>query len=223
MSVPTSNMGLIDVGIGLALYNKFTQYLGNLPQLDTVLFYPNEVAQREYSEIQGASVVDFISYFRDGTEFSWARNRSPVSFMGVPTIYTDSNMDGQVMVKAIPMDLSYEVVFWHHDLNILNVLVENFFFWIFNSPTLQIDLQGYQTSIYANMTSSPVEDFSTVKNMYQVGKYWVYRTRIKLESWLPQVNLSGGAIHNIICNFWLYNGQTGTNGQVVNMGTVTVP
>jgi len=223
MSTPTSNMGLIDMGIGLALYNKFSTYLGNLPQLDTVIFFPNEVAQREYSEVQGASKVDFISYFRNQTEFSWSRNRSTTATIGVPVNFTDSNLDGQIFVKAIPVDMGYEIIFWHHDLDVLNVLIENFYFWLYSNPTLEIYLQNYQTSIYANMTGAPSEDFSTVNNMYSVGKYWVYRQQMKIEAWLPQPILTGSTIQHIVCNLWLYNGSVGPANQNVSLGTVTVP
>jgi len=221
MSIPTSGLGLTDLGVGLGIYNTFSQYLSNLPQDQTIILFPNEVAQREYSEKQGKSSVDFISYFRNNTKFSWARNRSTVGTLGVPVNYTDSNLDSQIMIQAIPLDLEYEIVFWHHNLDTLNTIITNYFFWIFNNPTLTITLQGYPTSLYLNMTDGGSEDMSTTKNMYVVGKYFVYRGLIKAESWIPNIpNLTGSTIKNIVCNVWYKsNGLT----EALSLGEVTLP
>src|ERR1035437_6167717 len=135
MSVPSSNLGLLDMGVRLAIFNKFSTYFNSRTMDSSVLFYPNEVAQREHSDKQGASVVDFISTFRTVTQFSWGRQRSTVSSIGVPVSYTDSNMASQIFVKAIPLDLTYEIVFWHHDLEVMNRMLEDYFFWVHNNPT----------------------------------------------------------------------------------------
>lgn len=220
MPAPVSNLGLIDVGITTVLYNKFKGYLGNGTQPNTVIRYPMEVAQREFAEKEGNQVINFISFYRNLTQFSWARNRSPVGLSGVPLTYTTSSMDVQTMGRAIPLDLTYEIVFWHLDKDVINILIENFFFWIFNQPTLTISLQNFPTSIYVNMTDSPVDDLSTIRNMYQVGKYWVFKGTMKFESWVPQIDQSGGTIQEIICHLWYK--EAGLE-KSLSLGSFTIP
>ena len=221
MSTPTSGLGLTDMAVGLGISSKFSSYLSNLAQDETLIFYPQEVAQREYSEKKGRSSVDFISYFRNNTAFSWARNRSPVGTLGVPLGYSDSNMTTEIMVQAIPLDLTYEIIFWHHNLDTLNKIITAYFFWIFSNPTLTMEIQNYPLSLYLNMTDGGSEDMSTVKNMYAVGKYFIYKGTIKAEAWIPNLpDMTGSTIQQIICNIWLK-----TNGVVkgTNLGTIIIP
>ena len=220
MPAPVSNLGVIDVAIAAALYNKFKVYLGNNTQANTIIRYPMEVAQREYAEKEGNQVIDFISFYRNVTQFSWERNRSSVALAGVPLTYTDSSMTTQTIGRAIPLDLTYEIVFWHLDKDVINVLIENFFFWLFSYPTLTIELQNFPTSVYVNMTENPAEDLSTIRNMYQVGKYWVFKGTMKFESWIPQIDESNSTIYQIICKIWYKEAGLTSN---LLLGTVTVP
>ena len=209
MPAPVSNIGICDIGLKSALYNKFVSYLSPspgtlLPQNKVVIDQPHEVAQREFAEKDGADVVDFISMFRNTTEFAWNRQRTAAARLGVNLVPVN-NGNTIANAKVIPVDLRYEVLFWHHSRDVINQLIETYFFWIQNNPTLSLVLQGYPVSTYISI--SGVQDNSTTRNMYQVGNYWVYEGAIKAEAWLPELDLTGSVIKEIICE--VYYKQTG--------------
>ena len=222
MATPVSNIGIIDVGLRSALYNRFVSYLSpagqTLPLSQIVIDFPKEVAQREYAEKQGSISTDFISMFRNVTEFTWERQRTAPARAGINLNYSDGTNTTVVNAKVIPLDLTYEVVFWHHSRDVINQLIEKYFFWIQSSPTLELTLQGYPVSTYLQI--SGVRDISTVRNMYQVGKYWIYEGSIKVAAWVPELDLSGSVIQEIICS--VYYKQNGMTSNLL-IDTITIP
>ena len=222
MATPVSNIGIIDVGLRSALYNRFVSYLSpagqTLPLSQIVIDFPKEVAQREYAEKQGSISTNFISMFRNVTEFTWERQRTAPARAGINLNYSDGTNTTVVNAKVIPLDLTYEVVFWHYSRDVINQLIEKYFFWIQSSPTLELTLQGYPVSTYLQI--SGVRDISTVRNMYQVGTYWIYEGSIKVAAWVPELDLSGSVIQEIICS--VYYKQNGMTSNLL-IDTITIP
>jgi hypothetical protein len=221
MSLPVSNIGICDFGLKAALYNKFVSYLSPsatnlLPQNRVVIDMPKEICQREFAEKQGADTVDFVSMFRNTTEFAWDRQKTAAARIGV-NLNVVNNGNTVANAKVIPVDLGYEILFWHHSRDVINQLIETYFFWIQNNPTLDLVLQGYPVSTYLSIKG--VRDNSTIRNTYQVGTYWVYEGAIKAEAWLPELDLTGSIIKEIICTVWYK--QTGLT-QALELGQFTI-
>ena len=105
----TSFLYVIDLGLRAQLFSKFGD-IQSLASIDLgVIFYPQEMAFREFSEKKGASKTEFISVWRKRTgAFEWSRQRTPLARRGLSMAYVDSLTKTDItVVKAVPLDLEY--------------------------------------------------------------------------------------------------------------------
>ena len=128
MSTPVSNIGLMSLGLRNLVYSKFGTILGVTSVNQGVIFYPKEVAQREFAEKADKNIVNFASVWLENTAFSWERQRSPVGRHGMGLALADSSGNTAVTATAVPADLKYSITFWTTDLDTMHKLVEEFLF-----------------------------------------------------------------------------------------------
>ncbi|MHA1591097.1 MAG: hypothetical protein ACTSUP_01170 [Candidatus Heimdallarchaeaceae archaeon] len=173
----------IDFGLRTLLFNKFDDIL-NLESINRgVILYPKEVAFRMISEKKGAMLSEFINLWRTKTAPSWERQRTPVARRGFRLAYTDNNQTDTITVKAMPVDLSYDIWFWTKDIDNLYLIAEKYLFWQQDNPNL---------SLYYN-TTYPVEldlhfgemtDESNVFDMLNRGNHFCMRVPIRVDGWV---------------------------------------
>jgi len=179
----SSFLQTIDIGIRAALFNKFEDLL-NLATINRgVVFYPKEVAFRMISEKKGKTISEFINVWRTRTAPSWERMRTPVARRGMRMAYVENDETTSVVVKAMPVDLEYNVWFWTKDIENLNLIAERYLFWQQDSPNLNI---YYNTDYPAELDLHFGEliDESDVPSMLNKGNHFIMRVPIKIDGWI---------------------------------------
>ena len=184
MGLPTSSIGIMSLGLRNLVYSRFGSILGASSLNTGCIYFPKEVAQREYAEKTDKNVVNFSSLWMENIQFSWERQRSSVGRHGMGLSVVDRNSTLSTTARAVPADMSFELTFWTTDLDTMNKLIEEFLFWVHESPTLFINLGGFPIEPYLKFKD--ISDSSTIKNMYNVGKYFVYSQKIQMEGWIPK-------------------------------------
>lgn len=208
----TSGLYAYDKAVQALVYNRFSSLLG-MDQLASVqqdrinkgvIIMPKGIALREISEKRGDDYlsIPFINIYRATTAFSWSRNRSVVSRRGINI----QNDDGTVNnVKAVPMDLAYNIWFWSQDLDLIYQCIENYSFWQHDNPKIELSFDSY--TIDPEFHFSDVLDESEIEQIYSIGKYFVYRMPIKIDAWsLSYGDDIGGPISNIRLSVYDRNG-----------------
>ena len=173
----------IDLGLRALLYTKFYDIL-NLESINRgVLLYPKEVAFRMMSEKKGAMISEFVNVWRTRTTPSWERQRTPVARRGLRVAYTDGNQTDTITVKAMPVDLDYDVYFWTKDIENLNLIAERYLFWQQDSPNLNL---FYNTDYPAELDLhfGELVDESNVPDMLNRGNHFVMKVPIKVDGWI---------------------------------------
>lgn len=186
----SSFLHTMDIGLRTLLYTKFGDILGINTQSSFdetninkgVILIPKETALREISEKRGENFLEFINVWRVGTDFSWKRNSTYISRNGIDLPVTVGDNSSYTKVKAVPMDLNYEVCFWSKSLDKINLCIERYMFWIHNTPKLSItysDLYPLEFDIHF----SPVNDDSTIYRKYTEGLIYLASVQIKIDGW----------------------------------------
>ena len=180
----------MDIGLRTLLYSKFGDILGISTQSSFeetninkgVILIPKETALREVSEKRGKNFLEFINLWRVGTEYSWSRNNTYVSRRGIDLPVIVGNRSSYTTVKAVPMDLNYEICFWSKDLDKINLCTERYMFWIHNNPKLNITYSDLYPLAF-DIHFSPVNDESTIARKYTEGLIYVASASIKVDGW----------------------------------------
>lgn len=179
-----------DVGIRALAYQRFGAILGidQLGGTDAesinkgVVLCPKAIALRYVSEKRGQDYLEFINVHRRSISFSWPRNRTVVARRGLRYQLSDGTI---ATIKADAVDLDYDVWVWSQDLDKVNLCVEKYIQWQHETPQLQI---VYESDFTLNpiLQFSPVVDDSRIEDVFDTGKYWVFRIPIHVEGWLPK-------------------------------------
>jgi hypothetical protein len=187
MPTPTSNIGIIDLALKTAILNKFAPIM-SLPIADNnIVFMPKEIALREVSEKRGKDSVGFISFWANEIGQDWDRRRTPMSRQGVPLSYTSGGQSRINIVKAVPVRLQYEIVFWHLSLDAVLKVVDEYLFWPDVSPTLDISFNSNLLNF--QLQFADFRDESTLREKYSKGTIYIYSTSLIVEGWLPKFEL----------------------------------
>ena len=108
----------IDTALKVLLFDKFADILGIDKSGTTaqninkgVVQIPVEIAMRELAEKRGETFLEFINFWRVGTSPSMSRQRTPAARRGLYVANTDDDKSGTIHIKAMPIDLNYNIWF----------------------------------------------------------------------------------------------------------------
>jgi len=179
-----------DIAVRALAYQRFGSILG-IDQLgDTdaerinkgVVLCPKAIAQRYVSEKRGETYMEFINVYRRSIAFSWERNRTVVSRRGLRYQLSNGTI---ATIKADAMDLDYDVWVWSQSLDKINLCVEAYLQWQHETPTVEI-IYDSDFVLNPNLQFRPVIDDSRIEDVFDTGKYWVFRVPIHIDGWLPK-------------------------------------
>jgi hypothetical protein len=195
-----SFLSLIDVGLAADLYTKFGTLLGLSTIKQDVLFYPKEIAQRERAERVGDNVLEFISYWRVQVATDWERARTPLARRGISMPYEDESGDTQtIVVRTVPVKMSYMVWFWTKKKDVLNQIIETYLLWQQTDPNLSLLYQDTYP-LELDLHFGDIIDESVVAEQYDKGMYFVHSMPIEVEGW---AFISTDPTNNIINTIYL--------------------
>ncbi len=199
----TSFFYAMDTAMRSLLFTKFGATLGintlNSGTADNinqgVVQAPKDIALRELAEKRGGSFLEFINFYRSPGTFDWERNRSRVARSGL-TVEGDTENDVS-LIKAVPVKLDYDVWFWSNSYDKLGLVALEYLFWQHENPKLFMLLNSTY-DLNFDLHFDPIIDESPIELKYEIGKFFVFRMGITLDSWLFRVtDLSGGTISKI--------------------------
>ena len=181
----------IDQGLRSILFTKFGTLMGLESEAQGVFLYPKAVAMRKAAERTTKDAVEFISCWRVNTKHDWARQRTVVARRGMTLVLQDSDADSYgdgdstsvVTVKAVPVEMEYEVSFWTKDLDMVNQTDELYLFWHQAFPRLSLYYEDlYPLELYLQF--GDIMDESTIEDMFTQGLYFVHTAPIKVNGWI---------------------------------------
>lgn len=201
-----------DTAIKTVLYSKF----GSLMGLDTqssseeeninlgIYNFPKAVAQRVSAEKRGQTFLEFINFWRTGAGFSWERNRSTLSRRGMWVGDADTEGRNTIHIKAVPVDLHYDVWFWSNDRDKLYQILEEYVFWQQDTPKISltyIDTSDNEYPMTPDIHFGDIVDESTIDEQYAKGMMHVFRMPIQVDAWVLK-GFSWKTISKIIITFY---------------------
>jgi len=128
----------IDTAMRARVWYKFSDLLGITNINQDSAFMIKDTALRHISEKRGAIQAEFITIWREGTEFDWDRQRSVLARREITPI-VNGNMKS---IRTVPAKLNYTVWFWSKDRDKLNQIAERFLFWQHTDPNLDLLLNN---------------------------------------------------------------------------------
>jgi len=180
----------IDLALRALLFSKFAGVLG-IDQSGTsveninkgIVQTPKEIALREIAEKRGEDFLEFMNFWRMGTSPSMGRQRTPVARRGFYVADTTSDKIDIKNVKAIPVDLNYNVWFWSKSLDKVYQCIEEYLFWQQDNPNLTL---SYDTdyALEFDLHFGEIVDESSISEKYSSGIIFVYKLPIKIEGWI---------------------------------------
>lgn len=188
-------MKIFDLGLKTLVYNTFSSIMELTSETNEITFNPKEIAIRKIAENRGKTAMEFINIWRTSMQFSWERQRSSVGRRGISTIYktldvqgTPTSKAGVITIKAVPVDLDYEVTFWSQSLDKLMQVAERYLFWQHMDPNLNISLDletsGEVFPLEFDLHFGSIKDDSQIVEQYEKGRYFVYTMPIKIDGWV---------------------------------------
>ncbi len=196
-----------DLALKLLIYDRFGSNLG----IDTqhsieeeninegVFQFPKDTAMRIAAEKRGENFLEFINFYREGTSFSWDRNRSVVSRRGM-WVSTSSTTQETAHVKAVPVDLRYNVWFWSKDLDKIYECMEDYIFWQQDNPKVSLKYNDLY-EITPDIHLGDIVDESTVPEEFEKGIVFCFKMPIKIDAWIFR-GLSFKTISKIVVTFY---------------------
>lgn len=177
---------VIDFAIKSLIFTKFGPLMGLQDQNKDIIMFPKEVAPRQLAERRGHYDLGFISLWRTMTQYSQARKRTPVAMRGIALNYDNSDAKTAIRsAKAVPADLEYEIQFWSRDLNEMNKVVEEYLFWQYNNPNLDILVDGAYPAEF-DLKFGDITDGSSTGEMFDKGLVYTKTLPILMELWIPR-------------------------------------
>lgn len=173
----------IDAGVRALAYSKFGTLLSLTSMANDTALFPRKIAMRMIAETKGRTVASFISVWRERTSFSWQRNRTPVSRIGLNTLLADSSKTLITNIKAVPVDLEYSLWFISKSLPALQDVVDMYLFWAQTDPSLKLTFNS-QYPLEYKLHFGDIVDESTVMEQFEQGLYYVYRMPLKVDGWI---------------------------------------
>ena len=210
VSTTTSFLQTIDIGIRGLLYTKFHDIL-NLENINKgVILYPKEIALREMGEKRGQPEVEMINLWRIKVAPDWARMRTPAARRGIKVAHTNDTKVETITVKSIPVHLEYDVCFWTHYRERVNLVAERYLFWQQDNPNLSLNFDDIYPLDF-DLHFGELVDESTVSEKYNKGQIFVLRVPIIIDGW-SFISTDVKTIHKI--KLVLYDKDSLTDGQI---------
>lgn len=181
--MPTSFLQIIDFGMRALLFTKFGDILSLENVNDGVILYPKGIALREMAEKRGKVKLELVNLWRTKTAPDWKRQRTPAARRGMTLGYTD---EGQTVVseaKAVPVDLGYDIWFWTHDKEKLNLVSERYLFWQQDNPNLNL-LVDEAYPVELDLHFGELLDESVVEEKYERGQILILKVPITVDGWV---------------------------------------
>jgi len=177
-------LGLTDVAMGLALLNRFKDVVPGIAMVNRdVVFVPEENAQRLHAERAKKDILNFISVWRTGTAFEWERNQSPAANVG---LFTHLDTGSPIAVfkgkKALPVALTYDVVYWAKNKPDVNEYLQQLLWWVHDDPDLKFTAFTEELPFCFDMHFEPPDE--EVKDWFKDARYYVVRHRIKIDGYV---------------------------------------
>jgi len=181
---------IIDNSLKTLLFTKFATILG-IDQSGTVVDNinkgivqcPQEIALREIAEKRGETFLEFINFWRMGTSPSWSRQRTSTARRGFYVATTDDDKTETIHLKAMPVDLNYNVWFWSKDLDKVYQCIEKYIFWQQDNPNLILSYDDTY-SLELDLHFGEIVDESTIDEKYTSGMLFIYKLPIKVDAWI---------------------------------------
>jgi len=173
-------IGLTDVAMGLSLLNRFKDVVPGLSMVNRdIVFAPEDVALRVHAERVGEDNLEFLSYWREGTTFSWKRNQSVAANKGLFTHVEDGVFKG---LLAVPVDLRYRVVYWTNKKRSANDFFKQYLFWVHDNPELSFKIFKQEIENCLDMHfEDPTEQ---VTDWFKDSRYYTVRADIMIDGYV---------------------------------------
>jgi len=180
----------IDLAFKTLLFTKFSDILGIDKSGGTtqninkgVVQCSKDIALRELAEKRGEDFLSFINFWRMATSPSWKRQRTSVARSGIYIVDADNDKTDTVHLKAMPVDLKYNVWFWSKDLDKVYQCIEKYIFWQQDNPNLTLKYDD-KYELELDLHFGEIVDESSIDEKYTSGMLFVYKLPIKMDAWL---------------------------------------
>ena len=195
----TSITYIYDVAMRTLAYTRFGSILGisELAPLQSdainkgVVLCPKGIAQRYVSEKRGEDFLEFIIIHPSRFEFSWNRQRTSVARDGLRYTKTDGTVG---VVTADAIDISYDMWFWSTSLDKVRQCMEKYIQWQHDTPKISMTFAD-EFVMNPDIRFSPIADESSIDDIFNTGKIWVYKMTAAIEGWLPKLGTAEIEIH----------------------------
>jgi len=201
-----------DTSLKTVLYDKFKDLLGLERDPDDiaeninigVIQTPKNLAVRWHAEKLDQDSLEFVSMWRNTMEFAWTRQKTAVAQRGLDVV---DPLDPEVVynIKAIPVNLTYDVHLWSLNLDTIYKCLERYAFWQHENPQFSITY-GDAMTIRPDIHFGTMVDESTVPEEFEKGVVFCYRIPISVDAWLLQDADESGILINKI-ETTIYNSQ----------------
>ena len=183
----------IDNTLKTLLFAKFATLLG-VDESGSPANNINEIAEK-----RGETFLSFMNFWRTGTTFSWERQRTSVARRGFYVAVDDEKLE-TTHIKAVPIDLHYDVWLWSKDLDKVYQCIEKYMFWQQDNPNMSITYNSLYT-LGLDLHFDEVVDESTVVEKYESGVIFIYRFPIKIDAWVFE-DSNTATINRIVLNLY---------------------
>jgi len=185
----------IDLGLRGELFSKFGDILDLESVNKGVIYYPKEIALKKIFEKRDAAELEFINVWRTVTGPDWSRQRTPLTRRGIRV--SGSGSSTVTTVKSTPVRLEYDVWYWSRNLDRINQIAERYLFWQQTDPNLDL-LYNNSYPMNLDLHFGDIIDESTVREMHDVGTYYVGKMPISVDGWIfTSPESSGDVIESI--------------------------
>lgn len=181
----SSFLSTMDTSFKVAIYERFKDIFSFTSVNTGVLQFPRDVAYRKIAEKTGELALDFINVWKTNLKYSWDKQRTSLARRGI-SIPATSVSPTLTNIKAVPVDIEYEISFWSKNLDRINQAIESYFLWQHDNPTLSIlynDLFPIDPKLHF---AGDVQDHSTVPIMFDKGTIFTYSCSARLDGWILQ-------------------------------------
>ena len=210
----TSFTKTLDEALKALIFLKFKSFLSLSVQNTGIVFEPKSITQRKIAEKRGVVNMEFMSFWRQPPQFDWKRSRTPVSRSGMLLEYANADRKGIITAKSVPATINYDVYFWTQSLDKLMQITEEYLFWMFDNPQLNIYFNDkYLMEIDLDIGS--ITDESPLDQVYEKGTYFVYKMPIKMQGWIVVLSTTKTILDIIMRVYYNDNLETATSSNSV--------
>ena len=204
-----SMLTLTDTKLAVLLLNRFKGAVKGLTLVNqSVIFVPEENALRVRAERSENDQVEFISFWRTDTQFDWVRSKTGAAMHGLYTNMAGTDYQGQ---KAVPVLLTYEIIYWTREKRNSNDFMEQAAFWVHGNPRLFFTCFSQELP---NGLDIHIKNMSeTVESWFENSRLYKVHLQITVDGWVFK-NVDVAEITEIDLDIYMDN-NTGINPVLV--------